>query len=54
MDSEHEHLNKSCQDGASLKVAEIAIRNAYDASQYAYLNRCQRKLAGIADVHLGT
>jgi hypothetical protein len=54
--SEHEDFNKSRQNSAnpSPAVAEVAIRNAYDASQYAYLDRCLPKLAGITDVHLGT
>ncbi|TMA84459.1 MAG: heavy metal translocating P-type ATPase, partial [Deltaproteobacteria bacterium] len=54
MNSEHGHLNKSRQVSAnpSPKVAEIAIRNAYDASEYACLERCLRELAGVTDVHL--
>jgi P-type Cu2+ transporter len=54
MNSEHGHLNKSRQLSAnpSSKVAEIAIRNAYDASEYACLERCLRELAGVTDVHL--
>ena len=52
--SEREHLNKSLYDSpnSSPKVAEISIRNAYDASDYACLERCLRKLAGVTDVHL--
>src|SRR5439155_6542890 len=54
MNSEHGHLNKSRQVSAnpSPKLAEIAIRNAYDASEYACLERCLRELAGVTDVHL--
>src|SRR5262249_62179040 len=54
MNSEHGHLNKSRQLSAnpSPKVAEIAIRNAYDASEYACLERCLLELAGVTDVHL--
>jgi len=54
MNSEHGHLNKSRQLSAnpSPKVAEIAIRNAYDGSEYACLERCLRELAGVTDVHL--
>ena len=33
-------------------MAEIGIRNAYDASDYACLERCLRELAGVTDVHL--
>jgi Cu2+-exporting ATPase len=33
-------------------VAEIGIRNVYDASEYACLERCLRGLAGVTDVHL--
>ena len=52
--SEHEHLNKSGHDRAnsSTKVAEIAIRNAYDGSDYACFERCLRGLDGIIEVHL--
>ena len=52
--SEHAHLNKSGHDRAnsSTKVAEIAIHNAYDGSEYACVERCLRKLAGITDVNL--
>ena len=52
--SEHEHLNKSGHGLANslTKVAEIAIHNAYDGSDYACLEGCLRKLAGITDVHL--
>src|SRR5215470_7082931 len=54
MNSEHGHLNKSRQLSAnpSPKVAEIAIRNAYDASEYACLERCLHELAGVTHVHL--
>jgi P-type Cu2+ transporter len=54
MNSEHGHLNKSRQVSANPapKVAEIAIRNAYDASEYACLERCLHELAGVTDVHL--
>ena len=54
--SENEHFNKSRHDSAnpSPTVAEIDIRNAYDASDYACLERCLRELAGVTDVHLGT
>ena len=52
--SEYENLNKSRHDGVnpSPTVAEIGIRNAYDASDYACLERCLRELAGVTDVHL--
>ena len=52
--SEHEHLNKSGHGPANslTKVAEIAIHNAYDGSDYVCLEGCLRKLAGITDVHL--
>src|SRR5215467_5109667 len=54
MNSEHGHLNKFRQLSAnpSPKVAEIAIRNAYDGSEYACLERCLRELTGVTDVHL--
>src|SRR5215468_3296780 len=54
MNSEHGHLNKSRQLSAnpSPKVAEIAIRNAYDGSEYSCLERCLRELAGVTHVHL--
>ena len=54
MKSEHEHLNKPGHGGVrpSPKVAEIALRNAYDASDHACLERCLRGLTGIMDVHL--
>jgi Cu2+-exporting ATPase len=54
MNSEHKHLNKSHHDSAhpSPTVAEIAVRNAYDGSEYACLESCLRELAGITDVHL--
>jgi len=54
MNSEHEQLNKSHHDTANPSpiVAEIDIRNAYDASDYACLERCLHKLAGVTDVHL--
>ena len=54
MNSEHGHLNKFRQLSAnpSPKVAEIAIRNAYDGSEYACLERCLRELAGVTHVHL--
>src|SRR5215470_345130 len=54
MNSEHGRLNKSRQLSAnpSPKVAEIAIRNAYDGSEYACLERCLHELTGVTDVHL--
>lgn len=33
-------------------MAEIAVRNAYDASDYACLERCLRGIAGVTDLHL--
>jgi P-type Cu2+ transporter len=54
MKSQHEHLNKPGHGSGrpSPNLAEIALRNAYDASDYACLERCLRELPGIADVHL--
>ena len=53
MNAEYEHLNKFRHDNANLSptVAEIGIRNAY-ASDYACLERCLRKLAGVTEMHL--
>ena len=52
--SEHEHFNKPGHGSVrpSPKVAEIALRNAYNAGDYACLERCLRELPGITDVHL--
>jgi len=54
MKSEHEHLNKPGHGSVrpALKIAEIALRNTYDASDYACLERCLRGLTGIMNVHL--
>ena len=48
MNSEHEPLNKSHYDSLnpSPKVAEIGIHNAYDASDYACLERCLGRIGG--------
>jgi Cu2+-exporting ATPase len=53
-DSEHEHLNEPGRGNTSpaAGVAEISFRNAYDASDYACLERCLREMPGITDVHL--
>ena len=52
--AEHEHLNKSRHNSPERfpAVAEIGIRNAYDASDYACLERCLSELTGIMNVHL--
>ena len=54
--SELEDFNKSRHDSSipSPAVAEVGIRNAYNASDYACLERCLHVLAGVTDVRLGT
>jgi Cu2+-exporting ATPase len=52
--SEGKDLNEA-SDGYTTQttgVAEISVRNAYDASDYACLERCLREMSGITNVHL--
>jgi P-type Cu2+ transporter len=52
--SEDEDLNTSGHGAtkAVRGVAEMSLRNTYDASDYACLERCLRELTGVTDVHL--
>ena len=54
MRSEDRHSSTSPEEtaGSSTAVAELVFRNTYDASEYACLERCLGKLAGVTDVHL--
>ena len=47
-DDSHEHSNTQ----ASLAVIEVDLKNAYDGSEYADLERCFLGLPGVTGAHL--
>jgi Cu2+-exporting ATPase len=48
----HNHTTNLRVNAAKFSVAEIDIKNAYDASEYAGLESYLRKLPGVVGVHL--